>query len=305
MRGQNLIALVALPVLLLALAAPVCAQRYQQRSQDAGSATSQYYGSSGSAQSQGGYMGGSSTRPGSYLGGGYKGSGYVPNSTKPGMGRFGSGGLPKGYSGGPVTPPPGTPMRSSGFKMETMPGAIYPGQNDDRVLRGGSVPEMAAEVDRLAQKVLDAKARGDRPGTAQANAKMQQLLHQLTSSDPQNPKWKLLRAQTFIQQSGGIGYKSRSGTAGDQAGLKMAIRDLDAAMACPGAGQYASLAAQLKAQCQGEVKTRAAKSKEIQQRGARQFAEIYARPDVGGTHTCPGCYASKPNNGACPNCGLF
>jgi hypothetical protein len=304
MLGRNPIALVAVSAIAVSvLSVPAMAQRqYSRRTPQEQDPSSQYQYYGSSTPSTGvGQTPGRSGYPGAYRTGGY----YKPDSSKPGTGRFGSGGLPSGYPGGPVTPPSGTPMRSSGFKMETMPGAIYPGQNQSGAIRGfpasGLVSDMAAEVERLSKKIVDAKIRGDLPGTAQANAAQQQLLHQLNSQDPQNPRWKMLRAQTFIEQAGG---KSRSGTAGDQASLKMAIRDLDAAMACPGCDQYSSLAKLLKAKCQGAVQTRAAKSAEIRRRGARQFAEIYAKPDVQNS-TCNQCGHYKSSVDRCATCGAF
>lgn len=142
----------------------------------------------------------------------------------------------------------------------------------DRPGASRNTTELSGQVDALVAKITQAKSSGDLPGPAQANAALQNLLRQLTSMEPKEAKWKVLKATTYINQAGG---PSRSGTAGDRFSLQQAIRELDMAAACPNADQYRSQIASMRASTDAELNKRIEKGKEIQRRGARQFAEIY------------------------------
>lgn len=153
------------------------------------------------------------------------------------------------------------------------------------------VGELSGQADSLVAKIMQAKSRGDLPGAAQANAALQNLLRQLTSIEPREAKWKVLKATTYINQAGG---PSRSGTAGDRFSLQQAIRELDMAAACPNADQYRSQINSVKASTEAELSRRVERGKEIQRRGAQQFAEIYNMKggnssDSGGSSWCTTC----------------
>lgn len=270
--------LVATIAIGLSVPAHVAGQRYQGRqSQDPGNSGSSYYGQntpyygqSGSAPSGPGQRSPGTPPPGSSYSG-RQGAGWGPIG---------------GNSAWQPSPPPTNGMNASGYNR-----------------RGGghSVAELAAEADRLASQHVAAKARGDMPGAATTNSRLQSTLSQLMSMEPQNPKWKYMRALTWKFQAGG---PSRSGTAGDRQTLKQALTDLDAAAACPGSGEYAAKINALRGPINAELSKRIAKGKEIQRRGARQFAEIYNRPDVANS-TCPNCGHYKSNVDRCATCGAF
>lgn len=161
----------------------------------------------------------------------------------------------------------------------------------DRPGASRSIGELSGQADSLVAKIMQAKSKGDLPGAAQANAALQNLLRQLTSMQPQEAKWKVLMATTYINQAGG---PSRSGTAGDRFSLQQAIRELDMAAACQNADQYRSQINSIKTSTEAELNRRIAKGKEIQRRGARQFAEIYNMKggntsDSGGSSWCTVC----------------
>lgn len=145
----------------------------------------------------------------------------------------------------------------------------------DRPNGSSNIVGLSKQVDDLLAKHMSAKAKNDRPGAAQANAAMQNLLRQLVSMEPREAKWHVLKATTYINQAGG---PSRSGTAGDRFSLQQAIRELDLAAACPNASQYRNQITSIRGNTEQELKRRVAKGLEIQRRGARQFAEIYGMP---------------------------
>lgn len=154
--------------------------------------------------------------------------------------------------------------------------------------------DLSQQVEGLLAKYMQAKSAGNLPGAAQTNAALQNLLRQLTSMEPHEAKWHVLQATTFINQAGG---PSRSGTAGDRASLKFALRELDLAAACPNANQFSSQIANIRTNTEKELARRVAKGIEIQRRGARQFAEIYSRPG--------GSTESSSSSSLCTVCGHF
>ena len=150
---------------------------------------------------------------------------------------------------------------------------------------------LSSQVDGYLAKAAQAKRQGNLAGAAQSNAAAQNLLRQLTSMEPQNAKWKVLKATAYVNQAGG---PSRSGTAGDRFSLQQALRELDMAAACPNASQYASQISSLRASIAPELKKRIARGKEIQRAGAMQLRQLQTIPDGpymngGGSSYCTVC----------------
>lgn len=176
------------------------------------------------------------------------------------------------------------PTYSGAYTPENLPNANQKGfgKNShwlERPGANGDISALSNQVDGYIAKISAAKSRGDLPGAAQANAAMQNLCRQLESMEPQNAKWKVLKAVSYINQGGG---PSRSGTAGDRFTLQQAIRELDLAAACPNSAEYMSQIKNMRATTDVELKKRIAKGEEIKRRGARQFAEIYNMKGGGG-----------------------
>lgn len=136
---------------------------------------------------------------------------------------------------------------------------------------------LSSQVDGYASKIAQAKSRGDLAGAAQANAAMQNLLRQLTSMEPQNAKWKVLKATAYVNQAGG---PSRSGsTAGDRFSLQQALRELDMAASCPNGSQYMSQISSMRGTISVELKKRIARGEEIKRAGAMQLRRLQTIPD--------------------------
>ncbi len=189
----------------------------------------------------------------------------VPSSTEPDIAPNRS--APSRMFSGEVSPTnmPNASMKGFGAQSHWL----------DRPGATRETSQLSAQADSLMAKHLQAKSKGDLPGAAQSNASIQNLARQLTSMEPQEAKWRLLLAKTYIYQAGG---PSRSGTAGDRFSLTQAIRELDLASACPNSAQYSSQIKTIRATTDAELQRRVSKGIEIRRRGARQFAEIYGRP---------------------------
>lgn len=188
---------------------------------------------------------------------------------------------PSGAQNGDGYDTPGTPSNGYGSKSHWLE---RPGATSD-------VGALSSQVDGYLAKAAQAKRQGNLAGAAQANAAMQNLLRQLSSMEPQNAKWKVLKATAYVNQAGG---PSRSGTAGDRFSLQQALRELDMAAACPNASQYASQISSLRAAIAPELKKRIARGKEIQRAGAMQLRQLQTIPDGpymngGGSSYCTVC----------------
>lgn len=160
-----------------------------------------------------------------------------------------------------------------------------PGATDD-------VGALSSQVDGYMSKIAQAKSRNDLAGAAQANAAMQNLLRQLCSMEPQNAKWKVLKATAYVNQAGG---PSRSGTAGDRFLLQQALRELDMAAACPNGSQYMSQISSMQSNVGAELKKRLARGAEIKRAGAMQLRRLQTIPD--------GPYMNGGTASVCTVCG--
>lgn len=166
------------------------------------------------------------------------------------------------------------------------------GQNSHWLDRPGSTNNLDAlskQVDDCMAKVVAAQKAGNKPGMFQANAAMQNLLRQLTSMEPQNAKWKYLKATTYVTQAGG---PSRSGTAGDRFTLQQALRELEMAAACSNASEWSGKIQALRAKIEPELARRIERGKEIVREGGREMLK-YRGPAVntggGGSSWCTVC----------------
>lgn len=163
-----------------------------------------------------------------------------------------------------------------------------------------SISSLEAQVDALERQISASKGS---PAAMIANGKQQRLIRELTMMEPQNPKWKILYAKTYVVQAGTPG---RSGTAGDRDSFKMALRELDGALACPGGSAYAAEINALKAHCNREIASRDEAGAEIRRRGARQLGRLLSLPDAGGGSPCAHCHAWRASRSTrCGNCGTL
>ncbi len=147
----------------------------------------------------------------------------------------------------------------------------------------GNVDALSKQVNDYMAKVVQAHSKGDMPGKFQANAGMQNVLRQLVRLEPQNAKWKYMKASCYVMQAGG---PSRSGTAGDRFSLTQALRELDLAAACPNASEWAADIKSLRAKIEPELAKRVERGKEIVREGGREMLK-YRGPavDTGGGNT--------------------
>lgn len=166
------------------------------------------------------------------------------------------------------------------------------GQNSHWLDRPGAtknIDALSKQVDDCMAKGVQAQKSGNKPGMFQANAAMQNLLRQLESMEPQNAKWKYLKATTYVVQAGG---PSRSGTAGDRFTLQQALRELDMAAACPNASEWSGKIQALRAKIEPELARRVERGKEIKRAGVREMLK-YRGPAVdtgsGGASWCTVC----------------
>ena len=119
----------------------------------------------------------------------------------------------------------------------------------------------------------------------------QKLLNKLVFWDSQNARWHYLRGLTFIVQAGGT-PTNKDYVAGDRFTLQQAIKEFDAAMACPNGSSVAADCSAQKAKCQKLFDARVAKGKEIQSRGVREMYKYRGPAQSGGETTsyCSTCH---------------
>lgn len=170
------------------------------------------------------------------------------------------------------------------------------GRLDDSggTLRGSTPASVAANCVNYLYRRAE-KARVDLDGNLYLECVFaaEPLLHSLISWEESNPRWYYMRA---------IMWMARGGQFHNMTYIKLAIKDLDSAMRCPGSEPYQASCQALKANCQREIKRARAELAEL----LRKYPPA-AEPSTGmSDFMCSKCHRwSKSDNYRCGLCGGY